>query len=1042
MAVLTPEYVKLIGCFPPDATLWDAETTLIARDRYPSAPSPDGTTSSVIAASGVYEGTPGMVFVRIDRGGLPDRSARYTWSVDEGTTWYGWDPPLREVHYEPLDSYSGTARRNARMSMREAFDGNLLCVVSTDPDATGALISVYKREPAGSWAFATYVASGNSIDTTAFYPSGWGPLAELAVDADGAMLLAIQKHRKYNDGTAKVNTQVDIYRAATDADWGSSPFTLHAEDALETPLTLVASGDGPQRQAFIIAPGKAMILMQDAANWYQYAGPSVGSLDLVDTWAGAATCTRAIWAQGYCIIAYRDDTTGHLYIKRIADLLEPLSGIAPIDIGSIDVDATSGIALWVDEDLTVYVGCANSSGDWAFKQSRDLGLTWSTREVNVWGAAFGADINELAACAWRGRAVIAAQTRSATGYVQSAVSIDLGGWTTLPLPPEAGQLGDPGWYGGKIVPHAYWLAMAAPGASSGAVTITTAATVTTSWESDLRYKVVTDATGTWKINHAGAPAGTVTHWALVPRCEVTSGSIGHHIATSTYHAQIIQTSAGWQLWDMVSVAQLDSGSNTGSLEFLLWVDDDTGDVRLWVRTRSAATVDAMAYTLAFDGTLTSGAPTPGVYSYQGNSATTKWIGWSEYATQSYLDFLPEMTYGRPMSSLPTTATNGVAFAMRRGPARGGEVWTCAADSLYAASYAAATATYPSPRMRFETADATAGYIAWQLADDDTARAPVWLAWVETNAETVRLDWHDGSGWVTGPTIKGAISITGNATGRSFFGDSTLSASSRVTYADEFAGGWARIGGASYTIARHTSGLVQAIDTMGTQARFELTGDVSAPVTGGTIKLIAPRTCAVVSLEAALSSPGIKTAKGFRLHLSGDTPPDGRFTLKACIAPAIVLGRSHGRDTRRRVTVAGEDFAMRNGLRLRQRVAPTVEEIELSWQDAPDRTVRQARGNITATPDRINDVDGNPIYLAGSTHEDIRALVSDAAAYGRPVVYFPSWQISSETGYLPDRGLGAVLVTLGDTWEWEHAGLGEEYRRDVIRGGSLIGTEIK
>jgi hypothetical protein len=178
-------------------------------------------------------------------------------------------------------------------------------------------------------------------------------------------------------------------------------------------------------------------------------------------------------------------------------------------------------------------------------------------------------------------------------------------------------------------------------------------------------------------------------------------------------------------------------------------------------------------------------------------------------------------------------------------------------------------------------------------------------------------------------------------------------------------------------------------------------------------------------------------KGVGVTLSDYIPPEGYWTLKAAIVPALVLGRRPGRDSRREFMRSVEVYGSRNGIRHAAAPAAAEEVVEVSWQSAPDVRARQMQGVRTSTPELLVDAHGNPLNVGGSSYGAISALVQGAGAT-TPIVYLPSWHIAGGSAYTTPAALAeAGLYMLEDaSFLVEHAGSGEEARDAFLRGGSL------
>lgn len=1044
MPAIDETYVHLIGTTHPDLTLWDDETDIEARDLAHGA-DVDADSRMILAPSGGAIGNP--LQVMCERGGMPDAGARLVVRFVEGGDWIGWDDPTNIMRTTVVDIYGGSAPRAARMTMCQHGDGSLVLVSSLDPEEVGISARVYRRAPTtpltAAWSYVG--AFEPSEDPTTDYPANFGACPVLVPDDAGGTYLFVQRHRRTYDGTSDLHyAQVELWRADGEADWSSgSPFELVALDCITAPRAL-GSGNAPVTTAAGINAGQALVIVATALVWYQYSGRA-DSLVEVEAWSGAAIMPVCVASSGYWIVVYIA-STGALATRRVGNASEPLSGAVEVIIDADSMNTTHSPAAWSDETGVVFVVADKADGLMVYR-SADDGLTW-TSSVLVPNMVAGTDRGGTAACAWRGRAVYATQAQYVYGYTNSIVAWDLGGWTMHATPPRPASPLQ------RLDYDATWLSHLQPISDRGNAEVTSSGTVTTSWVSGtLAYRVACGSPGTWRIAPKTLPGGLLQQYRIDTRAEVVSGSIGTTISGSAYSLVVTQTATAITVTDGISASVIATATISGLAAVRIWLDDTNGQACVWyAHSSGVGDVDVQVFIrLVDDHAMTAG--TPGSTSFQtvvNAGATCDWHAWQASASRGDVEWNPDVPYGRPVSARPVYVAGGVGLRGLRGPARVGDRWDLPLVSPVDHDRALATESYPSPRLRFESEDLEEGLpgkvvprtIAWKIGagedPDPSGVTPLWLLWLESNAEQLTFRTHDGSAWSSGTLVKYSHVVTGNGRGSTVFADATTASSALAIQQDALAGGWIRTPtGGRHRILGNSAGLLKSLGTFGTQIVIRLEEPVDADFTGGTFRIVPRTSVAVVAPSARLTTPGVPLVKGVALTIADYMPPEGYWWLKAAIVPALVLGRRPGRDSRREFMRSVEVYGTRNGIRHAAAPAPAEEVVEVSWQSAPDVRARQMQGVRTSTPELLVDAHGNPLNVGGSSYGAISALVQGAGAT-TPIVYMPSWHIAGGSAYTTPASLAeAGLYMLEDaSFLVEHAGSGEEARDAFLRGGSL------
>lgn len=1056
MTATVPTYLKLLATHHPSAELWPEETTIAPRDQFPGeVVSLTNDPSRLLwNGYGTYEGAAGAIYLGISRSGYPDASARYIWTIDpDAGPAYGWDPMTHITHVGPVAAYGGGADRYARVSICQRGDGGLVCITSPDPAATsGTEIRMYTREAGAAWVSRGDISSTFTTAPTDDYPAGWGACPTVARGEDGAVYVAAMVHTQvYSD----YETNVDIYRAATDATWTASPFVPFIRGALaKTVHTTNATG-----LAFAIGGGQVFVFIETSVGRAQYASIMPGQLEFVEAPAvgDGVTCKYLV---GRFIVAYVT-AAGKLCVRRLGSAFDQISAATEIEIG--DNEVGTRVALWADEDGTIYIA-GRKADTVRIYESRDAGQTWvdtmlpfnTVADCEATGSTLASQT--LDACRWRGGACLLAQSKASiggTGYGHSLASMDVGGWTSWAIP-STNIYNVAGSREPRAIAVAQWsclsdpvlqpsITIAATGGGSAAYAFTT----------DLRYNVTTTGARVWKLTPTTMPAPALFRTAILRSAiEPLSGAVEHAILTAGFGLRILHDSTTVEAFDASTSASLGTHAVTGIYELYAAVDNLTGAYVIYGRVFSDSDIDARVMVNLLSGTLTADTFTPEISTKIGNVASTGRSAdialWGVYYLPAGSEVSPEIPYGRPVSASGTYTTNGISFAGEYGPALYSEGFSCAPDSLWSLVKAPLTETYPSLREHFRSADlgdpgaaSTAAYLAFKIgvADIDYL-APIVASYVWSNAQQVVLQANVGGSWTTVGTVKSYITGSGTGVGTTIHAVVAAAATSFNVGRDEFAGGWIESGGEVYTIAGNSAGLVLSLGEPGSQVVFRTTVAIVTPFTAADIKIVPPFTTSAFGPSAAITGDGIKAAKGFRLTLSGTIPPGGYWKIKTAIGFADVLGLSHGLNTVRSSTPNTITNATRSGVMRRERIGPPTRTIEFSWQDILDPETPQTRTILTATPDRIDDSYGNTLAIAGTTYSIARAYIEDCGSTGRPVIYFPAYDVAAKLGW-SEVGYGGAVVgsIVPDTWITEHALGREEQHVDHLRGGTIKIVEV-
>lgn len=1061
MASLAPNYIKLIGAHHPDASLWEAETTLVAKDLRPGGGiQAVGDTDGLVYGLGEYAGAAANLYAQVEHGGLPDAGARVAVASASTGPWFGWDEPTTAHTLLAIDAYAGSSERNSDQALGVAADGSLLYVGSKRPSSSdsGITLNLYRRTTyASSWSSIGSLGSTFAIDPISDYPAGDGACPRFATLADGTVVIAFMHHQTNwvggGGGNETRDTQVYLYQRTPDDDtWSAGDFVIRSIDVLNIPVRRDSADPGPTGMGFAVGGGQALLVIVHDGVLHQYAGSTPDNLRQIsatETTAGEDVCVT--YGQNVFVVAARHASTNTTNFFRLGDATISIAEVTPVNVNTGHLNSP-GLSC---DERGVFYFTVRGAASLNVIRSEDGAQSWTTVGVAQNGATDG----HGTACYWRGQIVATFETVGATGLTKGAASLDLGGWTTLPMPPSAPKRDGNDEQDaalGRLLWDASWWAID----SLSVMNASTTGAPTLSYTTSYRLRAVCGVGDTATISNASiSTSGVPNIIAYECRLKITSGTATHYVLnTSTFPAiRIDHTSTG------ITVVSLETGTPTlgsatvsGEIGIRVWINlkpwrdgGPTAQCRVWY-TSITGSGESETWTLVTDDDI---APNADAGS-QGTSVTINAssegdiIAYSHAISYGQPDMSPPLAYGRPLSGAAQYALNGVLFAGHRGPFAYGDTFLIPKFSDTAAILAAATGYNPSPRVRFETEDTTSGYIAWKIAESATATPAVWLAWAYTNAETVTLSVHDGTSWSDVGDIKISYSMTSDGKGRAVYGTSESATSTTWIARNSLAGGWIKRTTAgtprTYTIARNTAGSLRQVGTAGQQALFTLDEELASDFTAGTAYLSAPQAFAVIVPSGRLSP--FRNIKGFRLRLvSSDGTPSGNHWLKCAIGPAVTLGFPHGQNTRRTWEGRRETSESTSGVTSSRRYAPTVESVEVSWQDMLDATQRQVLGvfGSSSEPDKILDGQGNPVYMAGSTMTDVASLIDEWQATGSPVVYIPSFPTTAATTITGLVERGQIVGTIESSWTVEDVG-GSGLEEGVTmsqRGGSLTIRKI-
>ncbi len=1009
-----------------DAEVWEAECTLVPAGRFPGAPvaNADNQGSALWSPRGDYEGAPATFHLKAQRGGFADSGCEYAWSTD-GSVYYGWDYPAHVTDVRPVQMDAVVAFGSC--DLVATADSATLVLVTDDLQAAGTSTpTLYTRTTTGEWDSQGPLTSLLTAPENSGYPAYFAAWPTLVRMPDGSIRMFVWRHFAIT-GSTYVSV-IDSYAAPADADWTSQPFERYSAGAYTGP----DGAAGPRRTRAACIGSQITVLALSAAGvdppHYQLVSSDGGAtfvaVNLELDLDGATDFDLvALGGDRGLLLVYTSPSGDDIYCRKVGSGRVNFGNATTVTIAT-GLTSCGVPAVAVDDDGTVYVYAFDGT-DLNVYRSLDGGSTWVV--VNKIADVAGST-TDLEAVAWRGRVVLATVTDDAnvgaTDFSGGLATIELGGWTTLGMPPFFA-----GW--SRFTPVALLPGVMGVGSSWSP---TNTGSPTRSIDGATASEQIAAGAGTARSYALGLASGYQDVMMRVVS-EVTAGTSDARLLSATLRVGVAQTATQLTITDHAA-----GGATIGTVlglsgmvDWILRLDEVANKVYLWWRLADDAT-DARTYTLALDGVaLSTGSYTPEAW-VQATDSSTRRIkilqAAGSYPVLSWRTSGVALPPGRPSSALPTWTTNAIRMAHVAGSALPGDLWSCSPTSLTGLDQAAATADNRSPRARLETVDATPGYMAWKLAAATaTVDSELWGVWLSTNAKRVRLDWHDGSNWVTGPVVK--VELTGEVLGVG--ARLQLASSGNATGGppfffemDELAGGW--IEGTSPVLGPvdvvrnepgHSNGSRKPVCTMA----------AAGLDTADAVHVVLPRAVAVLDSSLVPAS-----AKGVRLYLYDDPPPSGAYYLKACVGPVRVLhpqSRSTVHSTQpQREVVEGE-----SGTRSMRRSGPTIETIDVTWQQ--DLYPWRYQTHVDSAPDHVQDAAGATVWQAGEDPTTLAGIVDRHYADGVPVVFVPWWTIGLPAAiYELGRTNGARLCTIETPWTVEHAGYGDEQYNDTLRLGMM------
>lgn len=229
----------------------------------------------------------------------------------------------------------------------------------------------------------------------------------------------------------------------------ASSYTAVSADSGDTwTLTAANSADytmsaGYTRARCVYHKGEVAYFADGASgNYFQGASTSIGeNIDKIEEGIGgigeAWYLSPVSTPAGTLIVAYRDNATGNVEVRRLGSAYEPFSSVAAI---IVETDASTDISAWVDHDGVIWITARNDvvakKDQQRLYRSDDDGVTWAVA-TNEWGL-FQIDdaathYRNIATVAWRGGVVITHQHKTdvTTGPENSLSSTFFGGWSNV-----------------------------------------------------------------------------------------------------------------------------------------------------------------------------------------------------------------------------------------------------------------------------------------------------------------------------------------------------------------------------------------------------------------------------------------------------------------------------------------------------------------------------------------------------------------------------------------------------------------------------------
>ena len=871
MADVTPTAYRAFLVPDKEATLWEAETSVVETGPRAGVPAP--TLTSLLALGAYGEATDDLD-VRIQQQGLPVHSAAtVVWKKQSETdaAWRGWDPPSSIQDFESPTWTDGSVQPN--------WTADPVGVVAND----GTMVLAYRQATTGAGPWHVRIktrAVGDSAWTERYVQEE----ATLPAREQVCALLKLPSGRLHlyiviENAIASGQGNIRLYYSDDSGDTWS-----FGGDVLTRPSDEIASGASVYKLRAAYKDGQVLLLasFNDGSGqpWgcYQYASDDLG---LTFTKIQKLQPSGLLRVESYDVVAstlgfvvafHHNDisatTDGFYSAVFVADAFSPMSSSASGFSTDSEIEGNYGtfygdgeISLEVSDDGRVWAYYWTAANEGWVAVSEDGGTSWEdgnmTRRVWEISSASGADRPVNVDAVWhRGRMALVANWQASVGNEDASIGIWwLGGYTTCPMPTRDRGL--------RLQTKAAWTYNWTPierpsdmgwtfGGTAAVETLTTGrlVQVATAGQTADNTRVVGFG--------SGSPAdGILCKFALIvasggnqttDRCAVQL--LLDDAASFIYHLSIRFDASGFSVFDQYG-GTLDTINHDMTSGAEIMVSMKGGEAQVFYGPYEPH-VSETVYTASSTYTLVNGGVGPGtnqvVFGASVTDASGLNVAWHHLqwsagadvgAIQPVESTLPGLTGRELLEGI--FLGEEVFLSPRGGPCWIGEEWAITREYRYGLDKAL---YQPSPRSQWKGSGTVA--IQFDPLQESRGSSPILGIFLDGNAPEVDISLHDGTSWGTPQTAALGHSVSFTRVGSRVM-PSTASdlyfSLDELKYATfHFPGGEVR------TVLENSEGLWDG--TADLPCSLRLSGLDGSEATSGTATLVPPQATVILDLQGA------------------------------------------------------------------------------------------------------------------------------------------------------------------------------------------------
>jgi hypothetical protein len=996
-------------------------------------PVPTALTDDMVLQSSGDPEVAGQTFtITTQKSGFPGRDkAGFIWERATDAAPFGWEHPNVVGDWEAIAWTSG-ASYPTNFGEPDAVtlsDGTIIICSAGEVSSGNVAILTYTRDPVTcTWGSAIEIVDAQ---TPYAHPC-------MVVLPDDRVLLFFW--------VVDTGASVRNIRAYVTSDAGTT-WDLHAKFTIESVSdTTYNWGDRTGRLRGVYLNGDIALFgwVEDATPdhfIFQWASSDLGaSFQLVDTIEDKTYPDCAV-SDGLIVLGCLDliDADINVEIRRIGTAFQPAtdagveSEIDPLsgdDFGATGADPAGDLALWADEDGTLYVATmvhAGANKEGPLWRSYDAGQTWEQVGASELNAGFGlfwrtedstpSYPTRFVGTHYRGSQVLIHQWVAPVGNEDiSLAALWLGGYSTLTNPFSVAfkdRRYQVGW-------DEMWLPYELP--SDVNVWTTTSTGVEALDSGSLSIVTVAQTNYYTATPSTSVAQGLIVDW----ECKVGSGGgvtsvedVAMRVVwgdgTHGYGINVDMSTTAFRAYDFVSATALGAGATSVDLannfvQFRLYVagqngDDTVGQYALYYRVNDKPGAPK-AWTLVVSGDdLTDAGATADQIRWghiHASSSASRWrhVYWTDGSNTGRIydhaqpdgQASPGDLNARDYAPVSISVADGLKLRSVDGPTFYNSEWTISSRYEYAIEKILPFVE-PSPTEGWRSVDDdSTQYIDFELSSDDSEplNGVVGVYLQGHNWAVGTFARYTSGAWVTSYSFDlrsyfGTLVYIHNS-GALRAGTGTQAGSYYFAF-NELAGGVVRFdGGKARRILGNTEGFWQASTSGATkQCTIWFETDGTEAASGSDLTIVPPQALLLVHVTNTLR-------QAYRLQITtGTNTPEGYYTLNTCvIGPVVIFGKDSDWGRKYGLEPKTTIIENANGNRRSRRMGRPRRSVELPWTDGIDLTQVSGSTAASGADYLLHTASANaiPAALRNDTAWQLEGLLDYTGGGHLPVVYCP------------------------------------------------------